>query len=146
MTQRGRERILPGNSTFYEASMKPVCTRQGLAGRQHIKQQGCTRRAFIQRGGVAAAASALAAVSPPWVHAGEDNTIRLGLIGCGGRGSGAVSDAFDSRFGPVKLFAMADLFENRLESALQVLKGRMRRSAWMSLRSGGTSDLMLTAR
>src|SRR5947207_9854328 len=89
---------------------------------QHIKQPGSTRRAFIQRGSVVAAASALGGVSLPWVHAGEDNTIRLGLIGCGGRGSGAVSDAFDSRFGPVKLFTMADLFENRLESALQVLK------------------------
>ena len=29
----------------------------------------------------------------PAVHAGEDNTIRLALIGCGGRGSGAVGDA-----------------------------------------------------
>jgi predicted dehydrogenase len=88
----------------------------------HMKSQGCTRRTFIQQSGAAAAASALAGVSLPWVHAGEDNTIRLGLIGCGGRGSGAVADAFDSRFGPVKLFAMGDLFENRLESALQVLK------------------------
>ncbi len=78
-----------------------------------------SRRQFIAR---TAAASALAGVSIPWVHAGEDNTIRLALIGCGGRGSGAVSDAFDSRFGPVKLYVMADLFENRLSQAYQVLQ------------------------
>jgi len=63
-------------------------------------------------------------MSLPWVHAREDNTIRLALIGCGGRGSGAVSDAFDSRFGPVKLVVMADLFENRLSQAFQVLSDK----------------------
>lgn len=69
----------------------------------------------------AAATTALAGVGIPWVHAGEDNTIRLALIGCGGRGCGAVADAFDSPRGPVKLTVMADLFENRLNSALQSL-------------------------
>ncbi len=80
------------------------------------------RRKFLKQGGAAAASSVLAGVTLPWVHAAEDNTIRLALVGCGGRGSGAVSDAFDSRFGPVKLFAMADLFPNRLENSLQVLR------------------------
>jgi predicted dehydrogenase len=83
---------------------------------------GLSRRNFIARGGALAATSALAGVSLPWVHAAEDNTIRLALIGCGGRGSGAVADAFDSRFGPVKLHAMADLFSNRLENSLQALQ------------------------
>src|SRR5574341_1045902 len=81
-----------------------------------------SRRKFIARSGAAAATSALAGVTLPWVHAAADETIRLALIGCGGRGSGAVSDAFDSRYGPVKLYAMADLFANRLENSFQVLK------------------------
>jgi len=68
-----------------------------------------------------AASSALAGVPLPWVHAGEDNTIRLALIGCGGRGSGAVADAFASPNGPVKVIVMADLFQNRLDKALEVL-------------------------
>ncbi len=80
-----------------------------------------SRREFLAHSGAVAATSALAGVSLPWVHAAEDNTIRLALIGCGGRGSGAVSDAFDSYFGPVKLTAMADLFPNRLENAHRVL-------------------------
>ncbi|MGA2863560.1 MAG: twin-arginine translocation signal domain-containing protein [Verrucomicrobiota bacterium] len=83
-----------------------------------------SRRQFLGRSGAAAATSALAGLSLPWVHAGEDNTIRLALIGCGGRGSGAVADAFDSPHGPVKLVAMADLFANRLENALQALSER----------------------
>src|SRR5208282_4866962 len=80
-----------------------------------------SRREFLARGSAVAATSALAGVSIPWVHAAEDNTIRLALIGCGGRGSGAVADAFDSPKGPVKLAVMADLFQNRLDSAWQVL-------------------------
>jgi predicted dehydrogenase len=80
-----------------------------------------TRREFLARSSALAATSALAGTPLPWVHAGEDNTIRLALIGCGGRGSGAVADAFDSPHGPVKLTVMADLFADRLESSLQVL-------------------------
>jgi len=80
-----------------------------------------SRRDFLARSGAVAATSALAGVAIPWVHAAEDSTIRLALIGCGGRGSGAVADAFDSPKGPVKLAVMADLFQNRLDSALQVL-------------------------
>ncbi len=79
------------------------------------------RREFMRQTAALAATSALAGVAIPRVHAAEDNTIRLALIGCGGRGSGAVADAFASEHGPVKLVVMADLFPNRLESSLQVL-------------------------
>ncbi len=86
-----------------------------------ISSRELSRRQFVARTGTLAATSALAGVSLPFVHAAEDNTIRLALIGCGGRGSGAVADAFASACGPVRLTVMADLFANRLESALQVL-------------------------
>jgi len=39
-------------------------------------------------------------------------------VGCGGRGTGAVRDAFSCGGGPVKLFAMADVFEHRLKGSL----------------------------
>jgi len=55
------------------------------------------------------------------VHAGEDNTIRLALIGCGGRGTGAVRDAFSVAKGPIKLYAMADIFPQRLEASRNAL-------------------------
>ena len=102
------------------------------------------RRDFIKTTARLAAASALAGVAIPPVHAAEDNTIRLALIGCGGRGNGAVANAMAagglvmdnayraqgeenaSSVGPVKLVAMADLLQSRLDqshSALSKLLG-----------------------
>ena len=77
-----------------------------------------SRREFLRQTSQFAAASALAGLAMPHVHAAGDDTIRLALIGCGGRGSGAVVDACDSPHGPVKLVAMADLFPNRIASSL----------------------------
>src|SRR6266478_9317037 len=101
--------------------MNPNVPPQGATPKpdQHLH---LSRRQFLARSGTVAATSALAGVSIPWVHAAEDNSIRLALIGCGGRGSGAVADAMDSQHGPVKLFAMADLFANRLQSSFDILK------------------------
>lgn len=73
-----------------------------------------SRREFLATTGRAAAATALAGVALPHVHAAEDHTIRLAIIGCGGRGTGAVANALDAPGGPTKLVAMADLFEDRL--------------------------------
>ncbi len=78
---------------------------------------GMSRRDLLKAGGTVAAASALTAAAVPRVHAGEDNTIRLALIGSGNRGSGAVRNAMNSSHGPVKLFAMADVFERRLAAS-----------------------------
>jgi predicted dehydrogenase len=75
----------------------------------------------LKRTGAIAAASTLAGVSIPHVHAAENNTIRLALIGCGGRGSGAVGNAMNSIHGPVKLYAMADVVDTRLAKAHQAL-------------------------
>ncbi|MCZ7640846.1 MAG: twin-arginine translocation signal domain-containing protein [Verrucomicrobia bacterium] len=61
-----------------------------------VLHEGTTRREFLARTGQAAAVSALAGVSLPWVHAAEDNTIRLALIGCGGRGTGAAANALEA--------------------------------------------------
>ncbi len=76
-----------------------------------------SRREFLKRTGRLAAASALAGVALPHVHAGENNTIQLAIIGCGGRGSGAVANALEAPGGPVKLIAMADIFPDRLNSS-----------------------------
>jgi predicted dehydrogenase len=82
-----------------------------------------TRRRFLQRSGTLAAGAAVLGHSIPAVHAAEDNTIRLALIGCGGRGSGAVRDALSvPDGGPVKLYVMADLVENRLSQAYTAIK------------------------
>ncbi len=82
-----------------------------------------SRRQFLKRTGRIAAASALAASAVPRVHAAENNTIQVALIGCGGRGTGAASNALSVKNGPMKLVAMADVFESRLNGSY----GRLRR-------------------
>jgi predicted dehydrogenase len=62
----------------------------------------------------------MAAGAVPHVHAAEDNMIRVALVGCGSRGSGATAQALQTK-GPIKLWAMADLFSNRLEASLKNL-------------------------
>ncbi|HEY1378347.1 MAG TPA: Gfo/Idh/MocA family oxidoreductase [Gemmataceae bacterium] len=80
---------------------------------------GPSRRQVLK----AAAASALAGVVLPQVHAAEDNTVRVALIGCGGRGTGAAENAMNvARYGPVKLVAMADVFEDRLKASYDQLQ------------------------
>ncbi len=84
--------------------------------------QGSTRRQFLKHSGVAAAGATVLGSSLPAVHAAEDNTIRLALIGCGGRGTGAVANALKtSDQGPIKLYAAADLHENRMEGSIKAL-------------------------
>jgi len=58
------------------------------------------------------------------LYAGEDNTIRIGLVGCGGRGTGAAVEAM-STAGPTRLVAMGDAFESRLKTSLQAISGQM---------------------
>ena len=48
--------------------------------------------------------------------AGKETPIKLAIVGCGGRGTGAVGNALSTTGGPVKLVAMADLFEHRLKA------------------------------
>jgi len=73
-----------------------------------------SRREFIKTTGQIAAASALAGVTLPHVHAQGSDQLRIALVGCGGRGGGAAADAM-SQSGPLKLVAMADVFQHKLE-------------------------------
>jgi predicted dehydrogenase len=80
-----------------------------------------TRREFLATGGKVLAASAVLPSILPGLYAAEDNTIRVALIGCGGRGTGAASQALSSETGPTKLYAMADVFEDRQASSFKAL-------------------------
>src|SRR5688572_7240872 len=83
-----------------------------------------SRREFLKDAGSLVAASTLAGTSLPSVHAAENNTIQVALIGCGGRGTGAAENAMSVQNGPIKLVAMADVFENRLRSSFKGLSSR----------------------
>ena len=78
-----------------------------------------TRREFIKTTGRLAAASALAGVVIPHVHAASGGLIQLALVGCGGRGTGAANNALASSGGPLKLVAMADVFEQKLNDSYE---------------------------
>ncbi len=80
------------------------------------------RRDFLKEGGALVAAGALAATAIPYVHAAEDGTLRVALIGCGGRGTGAASNAMSVKGAPTKLTAMADVFPARLQSSFDTLQ------------------------
>ncbi len=58
----------------------------------------------------------------PQVHAAGSNEIRLAIVGCGGRGTGAIANALSVDNGPLKLVAMADVFENKLQSSYGKVK------------------------
>jgi len=78
-----------------------------------------TRRDFLKRS--AAGAVALSGVSiARGAHAAGGETIKIGMIGCGGRCTGAAAQSMKA--GPyVKLVAMCDIFESRLQASLSNL-------------------------
>jgi predicted dehydrogenase len=89
-------------------------------GCQNAKSKDLTpsRRTFIQSATVAAAAAAFA---PSGVFAQGRDTLRLGLVGCGGRGTGAVRDCLRGTEG-VEVVALGDLQPDRLAQCQTELK------------------------
>ena len=85
-----------------------------------MQQTPTTRREFLKNSGkVVAGAALVGAVASPG-YAAESNTIKIALIGCGGRGTGAAVNALSTK-GPTKLWAMADYFDTRLGNSLNGL-------------------------
>jgi len=82
-----------------------------------------SRREFLKRSGSGLAGVALAGPLAARCYAGEDNTIKVALVGCGGRGTGAAAQALSTQ-GPTKLWAVADVFQERLEGSLKKLSDR----------------------
>jgi len=74
--------------------------------------QAPTRRTFLQAAGTLSAAALLSPGIP--VFAAGSDRIRVGLVGCGGRGTGAAQDCLNADPG-VEITALADLFEDRLQ-------------------------------
>ena len=81
-----------------------------------------TRRSFLYTAAAAATAQSLARATAAgrFAQAQGGDEIRVGLVGCGGRGSGAIAQALSTK-GPVRLVAIADMFGDRLEGCLDSL-------------------------
>jgi predicted dehydrogenase len=80
-----------------------------------------SRRELLGR----AAAGTAAMVIPSGVFAAADSRIKVGVIGCGGRGTGAAMDAAAAHPGVV-VWAMGDVFADRLESSRAHLANSLR--------------------
>lgn len=86
-----------------------------------------TRRQFVAGSTTAAVSAALAAniAIPRAAYAQSSEEIRIALIGCGGRGSGAAGQALATE-GKVKIVAMGDAFEDRLNGSLEGLVNKFK--------------------
>ena len=80
-----------------------------------------TRRDFI----AASAATTAGLIMPSGVFAQGSDVIKVGLIGCGGRGTGATIDAFNADKG-VQLWAMGDVFQDHIEGSAKTLKDQIK--------------------
>jgi predicted dehydrogenase len=83
---------------------------------------GSTRREFLKTSAMVGGALAAPAILPGNLFAAENSaTLRVGLIGCGGRGSGAADQALTADKNVV-LTAMGDAFDDQLQKSLQSLR------------------------
>jgi predicted dehydrogenase len=78
------------------------------------------RRSFLKTSAVATASASLLSFAPA-VHAAGSDVLKVGLVGCGGRGTGAAQQAA-STSSAVQITALADAFPDRLNSCKKTLK------------------------
>lgn len=95
--------------------------------RNNSKKTIQPRRDFIKTGTAALAAAGVVSTTPGLsiarsAHVAGSETVKIGLIGCGGRGKGAAANAMNNTLGNVNLVAIADVFEQRLNSAAEQLE------------------------
>lgn len=77
-----------------------------------------SRRGFLKTSAAAAVAGSLTTSA---VHAAGSDTLKIALVGCGGRGSGAAANALQADKN-VKLVALCDVFEDQVQASLKNLK------------------------
>ncbi len=92
-----------------------MSNKQPIARPSQLAKPGLSRRGLLKTGTTAAAAYAtFAALGSNFAHAAGNDTIKIGLVGCGGRGRGAVANALEADPN-VKLIAIADLFPDKID-------------------------------
>jgi predicted dehydrogenase len=82
-----------------------------------------SRREFLKQTTGALAGIPLASVITARGNVAEQNKIKIALVGCGGRGTGAAVNALSTK-GPTQLVALADVFESRVNGSHKSLTGR----------------------
>jgi len=80
--------------------------------------RGVSRRDFLKTAAAATASATLVGAPRPG-YVAETGSLKIGLIGCGGRGSGAVRDALQAAAivgAPIQLVALADVFKDKVDA------------------------------
>ncbi len=96
--------------------------------KQPQPEAALTRRSFLKNTSTAVAGGALLGALPVErfaLGASPGDTIRVALVGCGGRGRGAAAQALKT-VGDLKLVAVADAFKNSLESGLKSVQSELK--------------------
>lgn len=81
------------------------------------------RREFLKTSALLAGGTMLSSLPLAGTYAAADDTIKIALVGCGGRGTGAAFQALNTKYN-IKLVAMADAFRDRLDGSYEALSGK----------------------
>ncbi|NQT02842.1 MAG: Gfo/Idh/MocA family oxidoreductase [Planctomycetes bacterium] len=93
--------------------------------KEKMESRKISRRRFLKTSANAASLAALSVGMQTKLYAAGSDIIRIGLVGCGGRGAGAVVSALSVNRN-AKLTAMAEAFGDRLQNTRKSLKNRMK--------------------
>jgi myo-inositol 2-dehydrogenase / D-chiro-inositol 1-dehydrogenase len=110
-----------------------------MSVRDSVTNDG-SRRDFLKTTAVSMAGLSLAGAMATPVHAAGDDTLKIALIGCGNRGTGAIVQALKTK-GSVKLWALGDTFDDRVESCLRHVKREMSGSGEGRAKEAPTIDV-----
>lgn len=88
-------------------------------GKRNPSRRDFLKKSALTTGAVLAGATAIERAA----HAAGSDLIKIALVGCGGRGTGAAINALSTKAN-VKLVAMADAFQDRLEISLRSIESR----------------------
>lgn len=111
-----------------EAKPSQTASRQPTGGQPADVQPAGgapSRRLFLKNSSMLLAGGAVAGQLSVarGAHAFGSDTIKIGLVGCGGRGRGAVVQAMNAPGGDIRLVAMGDVFEDQVSQAFRTIKG-----------------------
>jgi predicted dehydrogenase len=112
------------SSAAARATIHEKKRKDNAMNEQSNTQKTCnSRREFIKQATGALAGVSLTSVIAARGNAAEQNKIKIALVGCGGRGTGAAVNALSTK-GPTELVALADVFESRINGSFKSLSGR----------------------
>lgn len=112
-------RCSPSYATIHKKKRKDHAMNE----QSNTQKRYNSRREFIKQATGALAGVSLTSVIAARGNVAEQNKIKVALVGCGGRGTGAAVNALSTK-GPTQLVALADVFENRVRGSHKSLSGR----------------------